>query len=91
MFEPGAKEFGDAFRRAVAFRTQNFGRIKEKADKKAKANNRTGVVHPRVIAFMTEEGSLCDDELMGDYLGGVLAGSRSPDRRDDRAITGLVS
>lgn len=87
MFEPGAKEFGDAFARTVAFRTRNFGRIKEKADRKARANGRTGVIHPRVVAFMIEEGSLCDDELMGDYLGGVLAGSISPDGRDDRAIT----
>lgn len=87
MFEPGAKEFGDAFARTVAFRTKNFGRIKERAEKKSRANGRTGTVHPRVVAFMIEEGSLCDNELMGDYLGGVLAGSISPDGRDDRAIT----
>jgi hypothetical protein len=31
-----------------------------------------------------EEGSYCDDELMAEYLGGVLASSYTPDGRDDR-------
>jgi hypothetical protein len=36
---------------------------------------------------MLEDGSLCDDELMAEYLGGVLAGARSPSGKDDRAVS----
>ncbi|KXF52285.1 hypothetical protein AXA44_47660 [Rhodococcus sp. SC4] len=34
-----------------------------------------------------EAGSYCDDEVIVDYLGGVLAGGRTPGGRDDRAVT----
>lgn len=43
-------------------------------------------MHPRVAHRLLEEGSYCDDELMAEYLGGMLAGSRTPSGRDDRAV-----
>ncbi len=61
--------------------------IAEKASAKAIEDGRGGTVHLRVAYSILEDGSLCDDELMAKYLGGVLAGSRSPNGRADRAIT----
>jgi hypothetical protein len=87
VFGPPADELGKALARVVAFKTQNFGRIIEKADSRLVGKELTGEVNPRVGFVMLEEGSLCDDELMAEYLGGVLAASRSSDGRDDRAVT----
>ena len=44
------------------------------------------MANPRVSHVLLEEGSYCDNEVMVDYLGGVLAASRTPDGRDDRAV-----
>ena len=84
---PPADEFGEALRRSVAYRTRNFGKIVQRADAKAESSPSDGIVSERVAYVLLEEGSLCDDELMAEYLGGLLAGSRSPNGRDDRAVT----
>jgi hypothetical protein len=86
LLGPAADAFGAALARSVAYRTRNFGRIGERASAKASIDGREGIVPPRVAYSILEDGSLCDDELMAEYLGGVLAGSRSPSGRDDRAI-----
>jgi hypothetical protein len=83
---PSADEIGEALRRYTAYKLRNVGRIVEDADAKSSANPVGGIVNARLAYILLEEGSLCDDELMANYLGGVLAGSRSPDGRDDRAI-----
>jgi hypothetical protein len=84
---PPAEALGDALRRAVTYRTRNFGRIVEKANSRLQGKENDGIVNLRVAFALLEEGSLCDDELMAEYLGGLLAGSKSPDGRDDRAVT----
>jgi hypothetical protein len=84
---PPAEALGDALRRTVAYRTRNFGRIVEKANTRLHGKDNNGTVNLRVAFSLLEEGSLCDDELMAEYLGGLLAGSKSPDGRDDRAVT----
>ena len=45
------------------------------------------MVNPRLVRSLHDEGSYCDDELMAEYLGGVLAAGRSPSGRDDRAVS----
>lgn len=87
MFGPAADEFGQALARSVAYRMRNFGRIADKAARKASADQGRGIVNARVAYTLLDEGSLCDDELMAEYLGGLLAGSRSQDGRDDRGVT----
>ncbi len=84
---PPVDEFAEALRRSVAYRTRNFGRIVDKADKKARMRQGVGLVSQRVAYVLLEECSLCDNELMAEYLGGLLAGSRSSDGRDDRAVS----
>jgi hypothetical protein len=41
----------------------------------------------RVIKAISNEGAFCDDELMAEYFGGVLASSLSEVSRDDRGVS----
>jgi hypothetical protein len=84
---PTADEIGRALGQYTASRLRNMGKITEIADKKASALSRDGIVNPRVAYTLLEDGSFCDDEVMVDYLGGVLAAGRTPTGRDDRAVT----
>lgn len=43
-----------------------------------------GAVPPKVLKGILEEGYFCDDPITAEYLGGVLASSRSGISRDDR-------
>jgi hypothetical protein len=82
---PPADALGQALARWVEARTQNVGRIIENADKKLGARRELpGSVPMRVAGRILEEGSYCDDDLVVEYLGGVLASSRSGISRDDR-------
>ena len=85
MLGPSADEIGEALRRWTSYRVRNVKRIAAVADRRAQG--REGVVPPRLAHTVLEEGSYCDDELMAEYLGGVLAGGRTPSGRDDRAVT----
>src|SRR5215471_14031340 len=92
MLGPAADEIGEALRRFTEFRLRNVGRVITKAADKAGGTDH-GIVNPRVAQVLLEEGSYCDDELIAEYLGGALAASRTPNGRDDRAVTwsGLVT
>lgn len=46
-----------------------------------------GMVSPRILKEIINEGAYCDDELTAEYFGGVLASSRSGIIRDDRGLT----
>src|SRR4051794_14534377 len=73
---PSAEHLGEILNeRLTEFRARNIGRVIEAADRKG---GRDGTVPPRVAHRLLEDGSYCDDELMAEYLGGVLAGSRTP-------------
>src|SRR5690349_17335614 len=84
MLGPAADEFGTALARVVERRVRNWGRIAERAE--SKGGDRPGVANLRVAYHTLEEGSLCDDDVMVEYLSGALAASRSPQGTDDRAI-----
>jgi len=45
-----------------------------------------GGVPPRVLKAVLDDGSYIDDELAAEYVGGVLASSRSEVSRDDRGV-----
>jgi len=49
-----------------------------------------GTVPARVLKGVIDAGQFCDDELAADYLGGVLASSRTPMGIDDRGLTFLA-
>lgn len=86
LLGPAVDEFAQALARSMAYRTRNFGRIAQKAEAKSRGN-RDGIVNTRVAFLMLEDGSLCEDELMAEYLGGVLTAARTPTGKDDRAVT----
>lgn len=88
MFGPPADEVGEYLRRKAHYRLNNAERIAEKALRKAKKSGREGGrVAPRLSYTMLEEGTYSDDELMAEYLGGVLASGRTPAGKDDRGVT----
>jgi hypothetical protein len=68
------------------WRAENAQRILEKAARKAGDTESAGHYPPRVIKNVFDEGSLDDNELLAEYLGGVLASSKSSSGRDDRGV-----
>lgn len=82
---PSADIVGEWLRGKTDYRLNNTERIMRKADKKAGSHER-GEVPPRVAHQILDDGSFCDDELMAEYLGGVLAASKTPNGRDDRGV-----
>jgi hypothetical protein len=87
VFGPAADEIGQALGRWTSYRVGNVKRIAEVADRKSIASGRDGMINPRLARSLLEEGSYCDDELMVEYFGGILAGGRSPRGQDDRAVS----
>jgi hypothetical protein len=87
---PSADEVAETLRRYTAKRLENVGRVVANADAKSSGD---GIVPERVAFRVLDEGSYSDDQLVVEYLGGVLASSRTPVGRDDRGntLTALVS
>ncbi len=82
---PPADALGVALGRFVEARTQNVGRILENADTKLGARgDRPEKVPMRIAGLLMEDCSYCDEPIMVEYIGGVLASSRSGVSRDDR-------
>lgn len=92
---PTADYVGDNLQQWTETRTQNLRRVFSKAEQKLGPERleEPGQVPPRVLKGVLEEGQFCADELAAEYLGGVLASSRSDVERDDRgaALVALVS
>jgi len=85
---PTAEYLGEGTRTLVKQRAETFQHIF--ANAKAKLGDRInspGAVPPRVLAGVVNDGSYRDDRLAIEYFGGVLASSRTPVSRDDRAAT----
>ena len=73
------------FRGLVQKQAENLGRIGLLAVKKLGDRiDSPGSVSPRAFKQVIEEGMYCEDALAAEYLGGVLASSRSGVPRDDR-------
>jgi hypothetical protein len=87
MLGPAADEIGEALRRYTSYRVGNVNRIVKSAERKSAGGQDGKIVHPRVAHGILDDGSYCDDELMADYYGGILASARTPDGRDDRAVS----
>jgi hypothetical protein len=83
---PSADAVGEALRRYTEYRLRNVQRIVQCADAKSGSPDEGAVVNLRVAHVILEDGSYCDDELTASYLGGLLAGSRTPRGQDDRAV-----
>src|SRR5215469_17111740 len=62
----------EALRRFTAYQLRNVERILQRADAKSRSAEESSSVSLRVAHVLLEDGSYCDDELMADYLGGLL-------------------
>jgi hypothetical protein len=82
-----ADAVSEAVRRYTEYRLRNVERIVERAAAKSGSPFQGTAVGLRVAHVVLADGSYCDDELMADYLGGLLAGSRTARGRDDRAVS----
>jgi hypothetical protein len=85
LLGPAADEAAAALARFTEYRLRNVGRVVKNAESKSSAEE--GSLPLRVAMRILEEGSYSDEELVVEYLGGVLASSRTPLGRDDRGNT----
>lgn len=71
---PTADYIGEGVREWTQRRTENVKRVFLRAgDKLGDELEQPGAVPPRVLKAVLDEAQFADDELMADYLGGVLA------------------
>jgi hypothetical protein len=84
---PTAKYVGGELASYSKTGTKNLKRVFENAARQINAQSKTnGQVPPRVLKEILFEGYFCEDELQALYLGGMLASSKGPVSRDDRAV-----
>jgi hypothetical protein len=91
---PTADYLGEGIKTWTQDRVRNVRNIFENAAEKLGSElDEEGAVPPRVLAGILTDGSYCDDPVATDYLGGVLASSRTGFKRDDRAasLVALIS
>ena len=84
---PTAQYLGGALASYTKTGVENLQRVFEYAAQRIHARNKfEGQVPPRVLKDVISEGYFCEDALQASYLGGVLASSKGPVSRDDRAV-----
>jgi hypothetical protein len=86
LLGPTFDYLGDGLRDLTEKRARNIGNIVMKAIQKTEELGAEGEVPPRVIKNVFDDGSFSDDQIVAEYLGGVLASSKSPGGRDDRGV-----
>lgn len=84
---PTVDYMGNGLANNVDKSVKNISRIFEYAvDIFVSKPDNGGIVNPRVLKHIINEGAFCEDELTRAYFGGVLASSRSDDSTDDRSL-----
>jgi hypothetical protein len=90
LLGPASDEVARALQRFTEARLRNVGRVIEAAERRSGSNGGDGRVVPlRVALRVLDEGAYAEDDLVVEYLGGVLASSRTGRGRDDRGNTFL--
>ena len=85
LLGPTADYLGQGLRDFTQKRAQTIGQIFKKAESKLGEKLATpGEVPPKVLKAIIDEGSFSNDTLAVEYLGGILASSRTEHGRDDR-------
>jgi hypothetical protein len=83
---PTADVLGGALAQYTEARITNLQRIGQRAESKTEGRE-LGQIHPRVAHRIIEEGSYADDEIMAEYLSGVLAAGRNGQDQNDDAVS----
>lgn len=79
LFGPSCDYLGERLKAHISGETakRNTARVVEKAIRKIGSDlTKPGAVRPRIMKAVLEEAPYCDNEVMAEYLGGVLASSR---------------
>ena len=85
LLGPTAEYLGEGLRNLTQRRAESIGKIFSNASKKLGSQLETpGQVPPRILKTVMNDASYCEDPLVLEYFGGVLASSRTDDGRDDR-------
>jgi hypothetical protein len=88
---PSLDECGEALQRLTARRLSNVGRVVQKANEKSKAQADNAAPQLRAAVAILHEAMVAEDEVVADYLGGVLASARSDGGDDAVAWTALIA
>jgi len=87
LLGPTAEYLGGELKELVQKSQQNVARVFSKAERKCGGKlNQPGKVNPRVFKSIYDEARFCENELLAEYFGGVLASSKTPDGKDDRGV-----
>ena len=85
LLGPTADYLGQGLRDFTQKRMETIGRVFQSAEAKLGERLETpGEVPPKVLKAVLDEGSFSNDDLAIEYLGGILASSRTEQGRDDR-------
>lgn len=84
LFGPGADVLGAQW--ADRLKEKNLTRLLEKTQKKAATSGGSGFTAPRVAARVFQDAEYADNEMVAEYLSGVLASARSEDGTYDGGI-----
>jgi hypothetical protein len=85
LLGPTADYLGVGLRDLVEKRVHTIGRIFRNAETKLGDKiEAPGAVPPKVLKQILDDGSFANDDLAVEYLGGILASSRTEQGRDDR-------
>ncbi len=92
MLGPTADYVGGEVKGLVEKCNVNLDDIFVRAKKKLGARiDEDGQVSPRVLKHVIDEGRFCEDSIVADYYGGVLASSKTEIERDDRGVSVLAT
>lgn len=88
LFGPTADYLGDGLKKLTEKRLKNINLIVKNATDKSGSNlDEDGLIPPKVLKGIIGDGSYSENFIEVEYLGGVLASSRSNMNRDDRGNT----
>lgn len=90
LLGPSSEYIGIAARDSLKYGVENVGRILcNTCERLGNKLADPGLVHPRVLKGIVDEGRVVDDVFSVEYFGGLLASARTADTQDDSAIAFL--
>jgi hypothetical protein len=85
LLGPTADYLGEGLLHFTQKRVETVGKIFRTAETTlGEKLNQPGVIPPKVLKVVLDDGSFSNDDLAVEYLGGILASSRTEQGRDDR-------
>lgn len=88
IFGPAAGVLGRQLSELVEFAGENVKRVSEVTVKKVGSRiDEPGELPARTLLKAFEEAAISDDEIVAEYLGGVLASDREKGGSDDRGVS----